>query len=1231
MGSETTYSGTAETGDAGRLLAEQQAALRRVATLVAEGATASELFTAVVEEVVAVLDVPAGWLCRYEPDRSVSVLASLNDPRFAVGSRWPLESPSLPATILETGQPARIDDYSQLGGTVEAMARGSGYGSALGVPITVDGVVWGLICVGTPEREPLPADTEPRLRDFTELVATAISKAQADDDLRRLVRRQAALTRVATIVAEGVPAAELFTALTYEVVHALEVPAVSLVRYEADRSTVVLASLNAPDFPVGGRLPLDGRSLSTKILESGRPARAETELRSEVGVPIVVDGQVWGLIRIAATGPEPLLAHIEASLRDFTELVATAISKTESRDSLRRVVAEQAALRTVATLVAEGAAPVEVFSSVAREVARILDVSAVSIVRFESDTWSVVVASVNDPGFPVDSRWPLQGPSLNATVFETGKPAQIDYSELPGAVAAAARAGGIRVGVAVPIVVEGKVWGMIAAGERHRRHALPAFAGSYTGRIVLSTASPRETQARLAAFTELVATAISKAQAHDDLRGLAMEQAALRRVATLVAESAPSGELFAAVAKEVALVVGVPTVTLTRFEPDRSFTVVGCANNVGFPVGSRWPIDGPSLAGAVLDTGRAARIDDYSNLPGTIAATMREASMHSSVGVPIVVDGRVWGHLSVSATDARPLPADSEHRLYEFTELVGTAISKAESRDALSRLADEQAALHRVAALVAEGTDSPGLFDAVCAEAGQLVGASTANLSHYTPEGFNETVAGWSLRNTHVPVGTRFPLTPDTVGGVIVRTHTPARVDSWEGASSELARVVRERGIRSSLGAPVVVEGQLWGALVAATDQEEPLPPGTEFRLARFTELVATAISNLQARNDLRSLADEQAALRRVATLVAEGATPELLFSAVAREAAQVLHVAAASLERYEADGTGVTLALARAPDWEIADSVAYPGRRWPYDPGGLLALVWDTGRAARVDDYSEVGGAAGDAARTAGFTSTCATPITVDGKLWGLIRVYSRQGKLPEGTESRLYLFTELVATALSNAAARAEVVASRARIVAAGDEARRRIERNLHDGTQQRLIALGLDLQRVRATIYEDRQAADLGLERAARDLESVIEDMRELSRGLHPALLSRGGLGPSLRALARKSPIHVDLNVNVKERPPASVETGVYYIVSEALTNAIKHSDASSISVAVAADDALLHATISDDGVGGAVADRGSGLTGLGDRVQALGGRFALESPPGHGTTISVELPIATPPTP
>jgi len=215
-------------------------------------------------------------------------------------------------------------------------------------------------------------------------------------------------------------------------------------------------------------------------------------------------------------------------------------------------------------------------------------------------------------------------------------------------------------------------------------------------------------------------------------------------------------------------------------------------------------------------------------------------------------------------------------------------------------------------------------------------------------------------------------------------------------------------------------------------------------------------------------------------------------------------------------------------------------------------------------------------------------------------------------------------VSTAISNATARAELVASRARIVAAGDDARRRIERNLHDGTQQRLIALGLDLQHARAAIPDDERDAHSALVAVERDLEAILVDLRELSHGLHPQLLSRLGLGPSLQALARRSPIPVKLDVDLPERPAASLETAVYYVVSEALTNAVKHSQASEVSITITSGERL-EASIVDDGVGGADPSGGSGLTGLLDRIDALGGRFALDSPPRGGTRISIELPI------
>ncbi len=1226
MGSETTYRGTVETGDGGRLLAKQQAALRRAATLVAEGATAAELFTAVVEEVVAVLDVPAGWLFRYEPDRSVSVLASLNDPGFPVGSRWQLDGPSLFATILETGQPARIDDYSQLGGTIAAMARESGYGSAFGVPITVGGVVWGLICVGTTEREPLPADTEARLRDFTSLVATAISKAQADDDLRRLVRQQAALTRVATIVAEGVPAAELFAALTQEVVHALEVPAVSLVRYEADRSTVVLASLNAPDFPVGGRLPLDARSLSATVLETGRPARAESELRSEVGVPIVVDGEVWGLIRAAANGPEPLRADIEASLRDFTELMATAISKTESRESLRRVVAEQAALRSVATLVAEGAAPAEVLSSVAQEVARILDVSAVSIVRFESDTRSVVVASFNDPGFPVGSRWPLQGPSLNATVFKTGKPAQIDYSELPGPVAAAARSAGVQVGVGVPIVVEGRVWGMIAVGQRHRRDALPAFAGSYTGRIVLSTASPRETQARLAAFTELVATAISKAQAHDDLRGLAMEQAALRRVATLVARDARPGEVFDAVAMEVGTLLDTDITVVGRIDGDGSATAIGSwsASPGGVPVGTRSVLGGHNVLTLVAETEKPARVDGYDDASGEAAEIARHHGWRSSIAAPIIVEGRLWGVMLVATQRPEPFPAGAEERLAAFTDLVATALANAQAHDEVRRFGEEQAALGRVATLVAAGTAPEQVFRAVVDEVSSLLGLERIELVRYDADNTGTVIA--ASGEHPFPAGSTWSLDDPSVMATVARTTRAARIDDYRALKGEIARTAREAGFQSAIGAPMTVEGRLWGVIIAISTDPEPIPERSEARLGQFTDLVATAVANAEARQALERVAAEQAMLRRIATLVAKGVQPQEVFAVVIEEVGGLFGTDLTTVGRFE-DDPPAFVAVALGEGMQAIEV----GTSWALADPLTAAHVFQPGHSVRVNErLRERSAALADMLARLGAVSTVSSPIMVEGRLWGAVMVSSK-AELPVDTEERLEKFTELVTTAIANAEGKSELAASRRRIVAAADEARRLIERDLHDGTQQRLVSLGLALRAAEANVPPERDDLRAQLSGVATGLVAAVEDLQEISRGIHPAILSKGGLGPALRALAHRSAIPVGLDITTDVRLAEPIEVAAYFVASEALANAAKHSDASRIDVSLEQRDGNLLLSVRDDGIGGADAARGSGIVGLTDRVEALGGRFALESPPGRGTTISVELPIATPATP
>jgi signal transduction histidine kinase len=247
-----------------------------------------------------------------------------------------------------------------------------------------------------------------------------------------------------------------------------------------------------------------------------------------------------------------------------------------------------------------------------------------------------------------------------------------------------------------------------------------------------------------------------------------------------------------------------------------------------------------------------------------------------------------------------------------------------------------------------------------------------------------------------------------------------------------------------------------------------------------------------------------------------------------------------------------------------------------------------------------------------------------VDGEIWGVIVVLADK-LLPADTETRLTDFTHLVAGSISNVHARNSLMASRARIVTASDETRRRIERNLHDGIQQRVVAVSLSLRAVRAGSSLPAEAS-AGLEKVAADLDSLLEDIRIFSQGLHPALLSRSGIGPALRALGRRSPIPVSLSIAPGPRLSEQVEIAIYYVVSEALANAAKHSRAAEVIVTLTLDPSRVHVTIADDGAGGARLAGGSGLIGLVDRVEALGGRFLLESPVSRGTTITIELPLA-----
>jgi signal transduction histidine kinase len=701
---------------------------------------------------------------------------------------------------------------------------------------------------------------------------------------------------------------------------------------------------------------------------------------------------------------------------------------------------------------------------------------------------------------------------------------------------------------------------------------------------------------------------------------LTEEQAALRRVATLVARAAPAEEVFAAITEEAARLLGADYTAMSRYEPDGARTIVGSWSSSGaaYPVGSRIGLGGRNVNTLVFQTGRDARIDDYADASGPLADAAREIHLRAAVGVPVSVEGGLWGVMLVGSW-VEPLPADTEARLAGFTELAGTAIANAQARVELRGFAEEQAALRRVATLVARGTPPKEVVAAVTEEAGRLLHADHATMKRYGPDGTVKMAAAWSSAGAGYPVGVSERLGGRNVPTLIFQTHQPARIDDLADASGPDAELAREFGLRASVGVPVNVEGRLWGLMMVGS-RAGPLPAGTEARLAGFTELAGTAIANSQARFELRGFADEQAALRRVATLVAEAAPPEEVLAAITEEAVRLLHADYATMNRYDPDGAARVVAA-----WSSTGAVFPAGSRWTLDGRNVNALVFQTGRAARIDDYAGASGTAAEDARAIGLRAGVGVPLSVEGRPWGVMFVASRSGPLPAGTEARLTGFTELAGTAIANAEAQAALSASRARIVATADATRRRIERNLHDGAQQRLVSLALSLRAAEAAAPPGAGELAQRLDGVATGLDGVLEDLREIAQGLHPAILADGGLAPALKMLARRSAVPVHLDIQMEGRLPDPVEMAAYYTVAEALTNAAKHAHATAAEIEATAGDGILHLRVHDNGRGGAAFSHGSGLVGLKDRAEALGGHLRLHSPPGAGTTLEIALPL------
>ena len=373
-----------------------------------------------------------------------------------------------------------------------------------------------------------------------------------------------------------------------------------------------------------------------------------------------------------------------------------------------------------------------------------------------------------------------------------------------------------------------------------------------------------------------------------------------------------------------------------------------------------------------------------------------------------------------------------------------------------------------------------------------------------------------------------------------------------------------------------------------------------------------------------RRVADEQAALRRVATLVARGARPSEVFAAVTDEVGGVLGTEVTWLRRYLPGPAAAAMAAFAA------------GQRLPPEQprplGGLniTTLVHQTGQPARVQDPDWP--LRDGKGQVLPVTSGVGVPVVVEGSLWGVMAVgSSAQTPLPPATEARLAAFTELIAMAIANAQAHDELSASRARVVASADETRRRIERDLHDGAQQQFVSLALQLRAVQASVPPGQATLANELGRVAVGLADALDDLRELSRGIHPAILTEVGLEPALRALARRSRIPVRLDVRTEDRLPERAEVTAYYIISEALANTAKHANATAVRVEVDATPSAVRLAVRDDGVGGADPARGTGLLGLYDRVEAAGGTLTLHSPPGKGTQLLAEFPLQPAPAP
>jgi PAS domain S-box-containing protein len=592
---------------------------------------------------------------------------------------------------------------------------------------------------------------------------------------------------------------------------------------------------------------------------------------------------------------------------------------------------------------------------------------------------------------------------------------------------------------------------------------------------------------------------------------------------------------------------------------------------------------GQGLPGEVWETGRPAWIADAAEHPRPLprSRVADAAGLRSAFAFPIRGGGEV---LAVMEFFAATRAAPDEELLATVTSL-GTQIGQFVGRCRAERDVRESEA-RKTAILNAA-------FDCIVTMDGEgnivEVNAATETTFGYSAE----DMVGRELAEIMIPPG---KLREDHRRGLRLYMDT--------GASRIVGHPVELTAMRA--------DGSTFPVELAVTRPDLPGP-------ALFCGYLRDVTERRRAERALQGMAEEQAALRRVATAVAAEVEPERLFSLIAEEVGRALDAGIGNILRYNGDGTALVMGV-----WSEGAGMIPVGTTLDLDGDTIAPTIWRTHRPARYDSLEGKTGALADQLRSTGIKAAVGAPVIFGGDLWGAVIISSEDAPFPPEAEFRVGDFADLAAQAIANAQAREELAASRVRIVEASDAERRRLERNLHDGAQQRLVATSLTVRMAARRLADDPTAREM-LDRAGDELIRALEELRELARGLHPAVLSDHGLRAAIEAVADRAPVPVTVDVPAGERLPETIEAAAYFVVCEALTNVAKYAHASEARVRVERSDGHAQVEVVDDGVGGADESGGSGLRGLADRVEALGGRLLVTSPVGQGTTVRARLPV------